>query len=116
MVCYLYAARLSDGIVVEVDIGAFVEAVVRGSLGWRGNIVVDVCEAVRVVNMCACLPLPWCLQCQKRHLALLWRHGVSGSVRFAPGFQDIRRSRLWRHGSQGHGQQEEAKSRGASNI
>jgi hypothetical protein len=38
--------------------------------------------------------LDWGLQCQKGHLALLWRHRVSGrgSVRGAPGFQDIRRS------------------------
>lgn len=47
----LYAAALAYGIVVEVDIGAFVEAVVRGLLGWWGDVVVDVCEAV-IVSIC----------------------------------------------------------------
>jgi hypothetical protein len=45
VVCYLYPAALPYGIVVEVDIGAFVEAVVRGLLVWWGDVVVDVCEA-----------------------------------------------------------------------
>jgi hypothetical protein len=40
------AAALLHGVVVEVDIGAFVEAVVRGFDGWWGEVVVDVCEAV----------------------------------------------------------------------
>jgi hypothetical protein len=41
----LNATRLPYRIVVEVDIGAFVKAVVRGLLGRRGNVVVDVCKA-----------------------------------------------------------------------
>lgn len=36
MVGNLDATALAHGIVVEVDIGAFVEAVMRGSLGRRG--------------------------------------------------------------------------------
>jgi hypothetical protein len=48
MVCYLYPAALPYGIVVEVDIGAFVEAMVRRLLGWWGDVIVDVGEAVLV--------------------------------------------------------------------
>jgi hypothetical protein len=33
MVCYLYTPTLAHGIVVKVDIGAFVEAVMRGIVG-----------------------------------------------------------------------------------
>jgi hypothetical protein len=51
MVGYFDAAALPYWVVVEVDIGAFVEAVVRGSLAWWGDVVVDVCEAARVVRM-----------------------------------------------------------------
>jgi hypothetical protein len=39
------AATLLHRVVVEVDIGAFVEAVVRGFDGGWGEVVVDVCEA-----------------------------------------------------------------------
>lgn len=42
----LYATRLADGVVVEVDIGALVEAMVGWFLRRRGDVVVDVCEAV----------------------------------------------------------------------
>jgi hypothetical protein len=51
MIGYFNAAALPYWVVVEVDIGAFVEAVVRGSLAGWGDIVVDVCEAARVVRM-----------------------------------------------------------------
>jgi hypothetical protein len=46
MVGDFYAATLLHGVVVEIDIGAFVEAVVRGFVRGRGEVVVDVCEAV----------------------------------------------------------------------
>jgi hypothetical protein len=42
---------------VEVDIGALVKAVMRGLVGGRGEVVVDVCKERR-----------------QRHLALLRRH------------------------------------------
>lgn len=45
VVGYLYATTLPYGIVVQVDIGAFVEAVVWRLLGWWGDVVVDICEA-----------------------------------------------------------------------
>jgi hypothetical protein len=48
---YFDAAALPYRVVVEVDIGAFVEAVVRGPLAWWGDVVVDVGEAARVVRM-----------------------------------------------------------------
>jgi hypothetical protein len=54
MIGYFDATSLPYWIVVEVDIGAFVEAVVRGLLGWWGNIVVDVCEAFLVVSTSSC--------------------------------------------------------------
>jgi hypothetical protein len=47
---YFDAAALPYRVVVEVDIGAFVEAVVRGPLAWWGDVVVDVGEAARVVR------------------------------------------------------------------
>jgi hypothetical protein len=50
MVGYFYAAALPYGVVVEVDIGAFVKAVVRGLLSRRGNVVVDVCEAIEFLE------------------------------------------------------------------
>lgn len=46
MVRYFYATALAHRVVVEVDIGAFVEAMVRGGLGRRGDVVVNVCEAI----------------------------------------------------------------------
>jgi len=46
MVRDFYAPTLAHRVVVEVDIGALVEAVVRGNLGRRGDVVVDVCEAI----------------------------------------------------------------------
>lgn len=60
----LYTPALSYGVVVQVDIGALVEAVVRGLLGWRGDVVVDVCEAV-TVSMCVYVKFVLCLQCQE---------------------------------------------------
>ena len=50
MVCYLYAPALAHRVVVEVDIGAFVEAVVWGCLAGRGDVVMYVCEAVDKVR------------------------------------------------------------------
>jgi hypothetical protein len=47
MVCYLYSAALLYRVVVEVDIGAFVEAMVRGLVGWWGEIVMNVCKAAQ---------------------------------------------------------------------
>jgi hypothetical protein len=49
MVRYLYAPTLAHGIMVEVDIGAFVETVMRGLLGRWGDVVMDVCEAIHSV-------------------------------------------------------------------
>ena len=46
MVRDFYAPTLAHRVVVEVDIGALVEAMVRGDLGRRGDVVVDVCEAI----------------------------------------------------------------------
>jgi hypothetical protein len=37
---------LAHGVVVEIDIGALIKSVVRGLLGWWGEVVMDVCEAV----------------------------------------------------------------------
>lgn len=45
MICDLYSPALLHGIVIEVDIAAFVEAVVRGPVRWRGEVVVDVCKS-----------------------------------------------------------------------
>lgn len=46
MVRYFYAPTLAHGIVVKVDIGAFVEAMMWGLLGRWGDVVMDVCKAV----------------------------------------------------------------------
>lgn len=46
MVCYFYTPGLAHGVMVEVDIRALVEAVMRGSLRGRGDVVVHVCKAV----------------------------------------------------------------------
>ena len=89
MVGYLYAAALPYGIVVQVDIGALVEAVVRGLLGWRGDVVVDVCEAGGGEYVSSMSECGSCLQCQKRHLALLWRHIARLAAVRPSGFQDI---------------------------
>lgn len=59
MVRDLDAARPPYGVVVEVDVGALVEAVVRRLLVGRGDVVVHVGE-----------------EGQQRHLALLRRHLV----------------------------------------
>lgn len=50
MVCYLYASALAHGVVVEIDIRALVEAVVRGDLGWWGDVVVHIGEAIGSVR------------------------------------------------------------------
>lgn len=55
MIRYLYTTTLAHGIMVEVDIRAFVEAMVRGVLGRRGQIVVDVCEAKLLLVMSSIL-------------------------------------------------------------
>lgn len=47
MIGYLYAAFLLHGIVVQVDIASFVEAVVRGCVGRRREVVVNVGEAAQ---------------------------------------------------------------------
>jgi len=52
MVCYLYPTTLPYGIVVEVDIRALVEAMVRGFLSRWGDVVVDICEAVGLLVHC----------------------------------------------------------------
>ena len=46
MVCDFYAPALAHRVVVEIDIGAFVEAVVWRVLGRRGYVVMHICEAV----------------------------------------------------------------------
>jgi hypothetical protein len=46
MVRYFYAPALAHRVVVEVDIGAFVEAMMRGVLRRRGDVVVNICEAI----------------------------------------------------------------------
>lgn len=39
-----YASSLAHGVVIKIDIGALVEAVMRGLLRWRGEVVVDICK------------------------------------------------------------------------
>jgi hypothetical protein len=46
MIRDLYAAALAHRIVVEVDIGAFIEAVMWGILAGWGDVVVDIREPV----------------------------------------------------------------------
>ena len=46
VVCNLHAPSLAHGVVVEIDIGALIKSVVRGLVGWRGKVVMDICEAV----------------------------------------------------------------------
>jgi hypothetical protein len=48
--------------------------------------------------------LDCCLQCQKGHLALLWRHRVSGSgsVRYAPGPKISGGRKMWRRMQPSH--------------
>lgn len=53
----LDAPTLAHGVVVEIDIGALIKPVVRGLVGWRGKVVMDICEERR-----------------QGHLALCWRH------------------------------------------
>jgi hypothetical protein len=48
MVRYFYAPTLAHRVVVEVDIGAFVEAMMRRVMGRRGDVVVDICEAMYI--------------------------------------------------------------------
>jgi hypothetical protein len=88
MVRYLYSAALLYRVVVEVDVGAFVEAMVRGLVGWWGEIVMNVCKAAQV-SVCFFFFF-WNVsnsQCHQRHFTRLWRHcvGVSGWS----GFHDI---------------------------
>lgn len=47
MVRYFYAPTLLHWVMVEVDIRALVEAVVRRFVRGRREVVMDVCEAVR---------------------------------------------------------------------
>ena len=47
MVRYFHTPILAHGVVVEVHIGALVEAVVWGVVAGWGEVVVHVCEAVR---------------------------------------------------------------------
>ena len=47
MVGYLYPALLLHGVVVQVDIASLVEAVVRGRVGRRREVVVNVGEAAQ---------------------------------------------------------------------
>lgn len=49
IVRYLYTPTLAHGIVVKIDIGAFVEAVMRGRVSRRGQVVMHICEAVQVL-------------------------------------------------------------------
>lgn len=66
MVCYLDAPTLAHGIVVEIDIGALVEAVVRGVLCRRRDVVVHICEAVGNVRKEGVFrPKAHYLQCQE---------------------------------------------------
>lgn len=50
MIRDLYTASLAHGVVVEIDVGALVEAMMWGVLSWRGKVVVDICEA-KVVSV-----------------------------------------------------------------
>jgi hypothetical protein len=86
MVRYLYSAALLYRVVVEVDIGAFVEAMVRGLVGWWGEIVMNVCKTAQA-SVGVLSRLGANLQCHQRHFTRLWRHcvGVSGWS----GFYDI---------------------------
>lgn len=78
MVRYLYAALLLHGVVVEVDIGAFIEAVVRGLVRRRREVVVGVREAgsIESARVGRGMSLNEHSQGRERHLALLWRHAV----------------------------------------
>ena len=51
MVGDFYAATLLQGVVVEVDIGAFVEAVMRWPVRRRGEVVMHVCESTPNVRV-----------------------------------------------------------------
>jgi hypothetical protein len=62
---------------VKVDIGAFVEAMMRGVLGWWGDVVMDICEAMQMSAQLQDKRGYYCSQCQERYFALLWRHCVS---------------------------------------
>jgi hypothetical protein len=42
---------------VEVDIGALVKAVMRGLVGGRGEVVVDVCKAATTLALIEVLPV-----------------------------------------------------------
>ena len=74
MIGYFYAATLAHGVVVEVDIGAFVESVVRGMLRRRGDVVMDICKPVSGSVKVASVGEADYLQCQERHFSLLRRH------------------------------------------
>ena len=37
---------LAHGVVVDIDIGALIKPMVRGLLGWRREVVMDICKAV----------------------------------------------------------------------
>jgi hypothetical protein len=104
VVCNFNATRLPYGVMVEVDIGAFVEAVVRGLLGRRGNVVVDVCKAATMSVLFLKLgAVREDQQGQQGHLALLRRHCVDISARAVgclPGFRKTRRLPRCGDGSQ----------------
>jgi hypothetical protein len=48
VVRYFYAPALAHRVVVEIDIGAFVEAMMWGNLGRWGDVVMDICEAIHI--------------------------------------------------------------------
>jgi hypothetical protein len=77
MVRYFYAPALAHRVVVEVDIGAFVEAMMRGVLRRRGDVVVDICEAI-YMSVQLEFGRSYCYsQRQEGYFALRWRHRVS---------------------------------------
>lgn len=74
MIGYFYAAALAHGVVVEVDIGAFVESVMRGMLRRRGDVVMDICKPASGSVKEEPVGEADYPQCQEGHFSLLWRH------------------------------------------
>jgi hypothetical protein len=71
----------------------------EGVVGWVGRYSSGCLRScARGQNVYSFLALDWCLQCQKGHLALLWRHRVSGSgsVRYASGSKISDGRKMWR--------------------
>lgn len=46
----LYASTLAHRVVIKVDVGALIEAVMRGLVGGRREVVVDICKAFMLLE------------------------------------------------------------------